>query len=106
MRLSGVLDTDVQNPTTISSYVKPFSAGETTLICCSVALGELIRLIRSGEKLRMQDVCEKCRLRDGGYEGWDSRSSRSSFRSPNMIPSTHSPWRRYAFLFTPSRTNP
>lgn len=36
-------------------------------------------------------------------DAYDSRSSRTN---ANRTPSTHSPWRSYAFRFTPSRTKP
>ena len=48
-------------------------------------------------------LVERC-FRDAADASYGrSRSSRSR---AYMTPSTHSPWRRYAFLFTPSRTKP
>ena len=85
-----LLDTDGQNPTSIYGRVKPFSAGETTQISASVALAELIGRIGRRENVSVQDLCQK-RLRYARYEPPDSQTSRSSFNSPNMIPSTHSP---------------
>src|ERR671937_1238214 len=60
------------------------------------------------------DACarEPIRARQPGDTGADDdhlssrRYSRSSRTSPKRTPSTHSPWRQYAFRLTPSLTNP
>src|SRR5262245_52688168 len=100
-----LLDTDGKNPTRMCGRVKPnFALTEAGNPALRGGPERIARRARH-EKVSLQDLCRN-RLRYVRYERLDSSTSRSSFRSPNMIPSTHSPWRRYAFLLTPSRTKP
>ena len=54
-----LLDTDGENPTSIYGHVKPFPAGVSGQICCSVTLARLMRVIGRAENGGVQDLSQK-----------------------------------------------